>query len=361
LGERGPMRFEAYLSPPERARAGAVALHLFVNGRPVKDRHLARAIANAYGSVLEPGRYPVGVFYLELPLDRVDVNVHPQKAEVRFADGRAVHDAVTRELHATLARAFSLPEAPWPKPWSQRAGASAGASAGANASAGAGFGVSVGRGSYEAMASLPLAVSDATGDLFPTPAFYRTLRYLGQAGTTFLVCEGVDALYVLDQHAAAERVNFERLRTSFREKAVASQGLLIPEVVQLSPTEHALIEEHAEDVLRLGVEVRPLSGSSVAVHSVPKILSRANPERLVRDLVSELGRESKRPFHDAADLVLATMACHGSIRAGDAVSHDEVMALLHALDTVEFAGHCPHGRPVVMRLPFSELERKVGR
>jgi DNA mismatch repair protein MutL len=374
LGERGPMRFEAHLAPPERARSGAVALHLFVNGRPVKDRHLARAIANAYGSVLEAGRYPVGVFYLELPLDRVDVNVHPQKAEVRFADGRGVHDAVTRELHAGLGRAFSLPESPWPKPWSRQenAGAGAGTAWGSGSVSAWGTGTGTGsgwsggveaRGAYETGGAWPLPVADTAQDhgLFPAPAFYRTLRFLGQAGTTFLVCEGGDALYVLDQHAAAERVNFERLRTAFREKAVASQGLLIPEVIQLSPTEHALLEEHAEDAMRLGVEVRSLSGGSVAVHSVPKILSRANPERLVRDLVSELGRESKRPFHDAADLVLATMACHGSIRAGDSVSAEEAMALLQALDTVDFAGHCPHGRPVVMRLPFAELERKVGR
>jgi DNA mismatch repair protein MutL len=104
-----------------------------------------------------------------------------------------------------------------------------------------------------------------------------------------------------------------------------------------------------------------MSGGSVAVHSVPKLLVRANPERLVRDLVAELGRESKRPFHDTADLVLATMACHGSIRAGDTVSPEEASALLRALDAVDFAGHCPHGRPVLMRLPFAELERKVGR
>jgi DNA mismatch repair protein MutL len=107
--------------------------------------------------------------------------------------------------------------------------------------------------------------------------------------------------------------------------------------------------------------VRPLSHGSVAVHSVPKILLRANPERLVRDLVAELGRESTRPFQDAADLVLATMACHGSIRAGDPVSAEEAAALLRVLDTVDFAGHCPHGRPILMRLPFGELERKVGR
>jgi DNA mismatch repair protein MutL len=373
LGERGPMRFEAYLAPPERARAGAAALHLFVNGRPVKDRQLARAIANAYGSVLESGRYPVGVFYLELPLDRIDVNVHPQKAEVRFADGRAVFDAVTRELSATLARAFSLPDAsPWPRPWSssqkwkppdvsvptESASFTQGAAWLPPVASDRGDGGAL----YRQAAPASAMIADgATSELFAGHAFYADLRFVGQAGTTFLVCEGADGLYILDQHAAAERVTFERLRTSFREKALASQRLLIPDVIALAPAEHALIEEHSEDALLLGIEVRALNGSSVAVHAVPQLLARASPERLVRDLVAELGRESKRPFNDAADLVLATMACHGSIRAGDVVSKEEAEALLRALDSVDFAGHCPHGRPVVMRLPFAELERKVGR
>jgi DNA mismatch repair protein MutL len=377
LGGRGPMHFEAYLSAPERARAGATGLHLFVNGRPVRDRQLARAIANAYGSVLEPGRYPVGAFYLELPVDRIDVNVHPQKAEVRFADGRAIFDAVSRELHAILARAFSLPDAPWSRPHSSspspvhyQAGSSgplalaepssdlplAHISQGASWSSGS-------RAGWDACGKAPGATSGATAshDLLAASGFYGSLRFMGQAAATFLVCEGADGLYILDQHAAAERVTFERLRASFHETAIAAQRLLLAEVIHLSPTEHALLEEHAEDALRLGVEVRPLSDSSVAVHSVPKLLAHASPERLVRDLVAELGRESKRPFGDAADLVLATMACHGSIRAGDAVSPEEASALLRGLDTVDFAGHCPHGRPVVMRLPFAELERKVGR
>jgi DNA mismatch repair protein MutL len=109
VGERGPLRIEAHLGSPERARAGAVGLHLVVNGRAVRDRQLARAVAQAYGSVLEPGRYPVGVVYIDVPAEQVDVNVHPQKAEVRFADARALHDAVTRELHQAMTKAFSLP------------------------------------------------------------------------------------------------------------------------------------------------------------------------------------------------------------------------------------------------------------
>jgi DNA mismatch repair protein MutL len=123
----------------------------------------------------------------------------------------------------------------------------------------------------------------------------------------------------------------------------------------------AALDEHAGDIAALGVELRAVGPKAVAVHAVPMLLARSRPERLVRDLVAELGRAAKRPFGDAADLVLATMACHGSIRAGDAVSREEAVALLLALDGIDFAGHCPHGRPVVTRIGYDDLERRVGR
>jgi DNA mismatch repair protein MutL len=371
LGERGPMQLEAYLSAPERARAGAVALHLFVNGRPVKDRQLARAVAHAYASVLEPGRYPVGVVYLTLPLELVDVNVHPQKAEVRFADGRAVFDAVSRELHLALAKAFAIPAlssrpsgAQWPLR-AQHDGPAATASAPSSAEGPASAG-GAGDGGWGHAYSLPSSTAQPVGDsaagsLFAGAGFYARLRYLAQVRAMFLVCEGEDGLYVLDQHAAAERVTFERLRSAFQARTIAAQRLLVPEVIEVGQTELAALEEHAEDVLRLGLEVRAVGPSAVAVHSVPSLLTRASPEKLVRDLAAELTRAAKRPFGDAADLVLATMACHGSVRAGDRLADDEATALLRALDTIDFAGHCPHGRPVVMRLGFDELERRVGR
>ena len=177
----------------------------------------------------------------------------------------------------------------------------------------------------------------------------------------FLLCEGEDGLYVLDQHAADERRNFERLRRGFRERSVAVQQLLVPEVVELLPNEVALFTEHEGELAGMGLEVRAVGPHSVAVHGVPRILARARPERLVRDLLAEVGRVGGRSFQGAIDLSLATMACHGSVRAGDTMSAEEAQALLKALDDVDFAGHCPHGRPVVMRLPFGELERRVGR
>jgi DNA mismatch repair protein MutL len=380
LGERGPMRIEALLTPPERARAGTLGLHLLVNGRPVKDRALARAVAQAYGSVLEPGRYPVGVVYIDLPPEQVDVNVHPQKAEVRFADGRALFDAVTRELHVALARAFNVPSLGSARVWApQRPPASSGEPMPARYVPEVGrdpWDLAPGVGSDAAPDSLaerttlespfdaaswhPRTEQD-THALFQGTGFYASLEFLAQVRATFLVCSGSDGLYVLDQHAAAERVTFHRLRRAFAARTMATQRLLIADVVELLPGEVATLEEHAAEVEALGVEVRPVGPNAVAVHAIPALLGRARPERIVHDLVAELGRAARRPFGDAADLVLATMACHGSIRAGDIVAREEAVALLRALDDIDFAGHCPHGRPVVTRIGYDELERRVGR
>jgi DNA mismatch repair protein MutL len=371
LGERGPMRIEAYLSAPERARAGAVALHLLVNGRPVRDRTLARAVAHAYGSVLPAGRYPVGVVYIEAPPEQVDVNVHPQKAEVRFSDARALFDSVTRELHGSLARVFSIPSPGMSRGWSSRP-ATSGASVPAVALSVAeplhssdpwNLGPPHPATTLGVDAEIKGLAQGASMEpsLFEGPGFYGSLDFLSQVRSTFLVCAGSDGLYVLDQHAAAERVTFHRLRCSFSQRSIATQRLLLPEVVDLLPTEVAALEERAEDVQALGVELRAVGPKAVAVHAVPMLLARSRPERLVRDLIAELGRAAKRPFGDAADLVLATMACHGSIRAGDVVSREEAEALLLALDGIDFAGHCPHGRPVVTRIGYDDLERRVGR
>ncbi|HEX3344849.1 MAG TPA: DNA mismatch repair endonuclease MutL, partial [Polyangiaceae bacterium] len=333
LGERGPLKIEAHLTAPERARAGAVGLHLLVNGRPVRDRPLARAVAQAYGSVLEPGRYPVGAVYVDLPPDQVDVNVHPQKAEVRFADGRALFDAVTRELHAALARAFNLPALGTGRPWSfGRAPREPGApeeplttrfvaEKDAASLGGDPWELAPARDDPSTQKSLAerttltsvtdvaLTTAEEAGPskaLFEGAGFYASLEFLSQVRATFLVCSGSDGLYVLDQHAAAERVTFDRLRRAFEARAMSTQRLLIADVVELLPAEVATLEEHASEVAALGVELRAVGPNAVAVHAVPTLLMRGRPERIVRDLVAELGRAATRPFGDAADLVLAT-------------------------------------------------------
>ncbi len=369
IAARGSLRLEAHLAAPERARAGAVGRYLFVNGRPVKDRQLARAVAQAYGSVLEAGRYPVGALYLDLPPEQVDVNVHPQKAEVRFADARAIFDAVTRELNAALGKAFAIPalgptpyarafrawssspSPPWSPPWTSTPAAGPTPAPSPTSDP-------------DPWSLTPPAAptpEDPPSSLFSDRGFYARLRFVGQVRATFLLCEGDDGLYILDQHAAAERVTFDRLRRAYASRAVASQRLLAGEIVELLPAEVAALEENADAVSALGLELRAVGASAVAVHAVPALVARATPSRLVRDVVAEVSRAAGRPFGAAADLVLATMACHGSARAGDALSPQEAEALLRSLDAVDFSGHCPHGRPVVTRVSFDELERRVGR
>ena len=381
---RGDVKLEAFLGRPERARAGAQALHLVVNGRVVRDRALARAVAQAYGSVLESGRYPIGALYIDLPTELVDVNVHPQKSEVRFATGRALYDQVARDLNAKLAALLSLPQAGVFSPWARARPAGTDPS---NEPVGRmfrspPFGVATTtqksaelREAQQMALAVAAARAQTVSDdgepittresalppaLISGPDFYESLHFLAQTRAMYLLCEGPDALYVIDQHAAAERVTFDRLRRQYLARAIAIQKLLIPEVLSVTPDEAELVEMHADAITALGVELVRTGPTSVSVAGTPRIL-RSSPERIARDVLSELSRKSANAFSGAVDLVLATMACHGSVRAGDAMDRAEAEALLEALREVDFSGHCPHGRPIVVTLSWEELARRVGR
>jgi len=417
VGERGPLRVEAYLTRPERARSGAGGLHLFVNGRPIRDRAIAVAAAQAYGSVLERGRYPRGVIYLELPPRLVDFNVHPQKIELRFAEPRAVSDALYQILTAQLARGFAAPSptaprlerspapapdagaapphAPQPTAWLdspraawarnqraedvlQRPAAAAPGAARAEADPSARLADAL-TPARPLDAEPPNAEPPAASAAPPSQAFseertglraagalgehveWASLSFLAQLKQTFLICEGPAGLYVLDQHAAAERVTFDRLRRQYHERSVASQALLFPVEIELGADETEFLEQHAAEFGALGMDLRLRASRWVSVHGVPRLLERLSPERLLRDLLAETMRQGGRGFSGAVDLALATLACHASLRAGDAISAAEAHALLAALDGTDFAGHCPHGRPIVSFTSYAELERKVGR
>jgi DNA mismatch repair protein MutL len=366
-GEAAGLAIEAWLTAPERARSGATGLHLVVNGRPVRDHRLARAVAHAYGSVLEPGRYPVGVVYIDIPTEQVDINVHPRKTEVRFADGRALYDQVVRTLSAELRTVFNVP-ALGAGPY----GRSPGVLQAPFKEAAPGFVGSGGMGSdspWTAMFQGPalgagpsaLAASTDALPLFGDTGLYGRLRFLSQLRCMYLLCEGDDGLYILDQHAAAERLAFSRLRQAYLRRAPEVQRLLVPETVELSEADTALLAECETQARDLGIELRAVGPRTIAVDAVPAMLTRVPVPAMVRDLCEELSRVGARRFADVVDQMLATMACHGSIRAGDTVDAREVQALLAGLDGADFAGHCPHGRPIVLRMSFGELERRVGR
>ncbi|HEY2734546.1 MAG TPA: DNA mismatch repair endonuclease MutL [Polyangiales bacterium] len=382
----------AALGAPERARSGAANLHLFVNRRPVRDPTLARCVAFAYGSVLPPGRFPIGALYLELDPSEVDVNVHPQKLEVRFARGRALLDGLTRCLAQKLGTsAWRGPSARPSGFWAERLPVGPAAVGGGVGYARHehehehetdGWGLSDGVApaadrvaeSIAAFGAISsgddggrLAAAISGSDLAESSAlgargFFSSLRVLGQARRTFLVCEGASGITIIDQHAADERVRFDRLRRSYARREVRTQRLLFPERVECSELEATLVEQRHDELAQLGLECGRLGANTVAVSSVPALLTRAAPKRLLHDLFAELTRTGERAFADRVDMALATMACHASVRAGDPLSEPEQSALLRSLDSVDdFQGHCAHGRPILCTLRFDELEHRLGR
>ncbi len=384
-GEYGGVQVRALLGAPEDARSGATALHMFVNGRPVRERGLARSVAFAYGSVMPPGRYPVGVVHIDLDPTEVDVNVHPQKAEVRFQRGREVLDAVTRVLAQGLGT--SAWRGPTPRShefWTQRLPAGP---IDENTGPGAPRGASLepdpwGLGALATSATqqpaLPYArfaerspeARDAETLPNASPAslvaasapMVSPYRAIAQSKRLFIIAESETGLCVIDQHAADERIKYDRLRKQLAAREIRQQRLLLAERVELSEREAALVEAHAEQIQLTGLDVSLIGPTTAAVQAVPALLGRASPERLLRDLLSELARAGERGFGDALDMALATMACHGAIRAGDPLSLPECQALLDGIAQIgDFGGHCPHGRPILFEIPFDTLARKVGR
>ena len=434
--EREGIKLSAALGPPERARSGAAGLYLLVNQRPVRSPALARAVAFAYGSVLPRGRYPAGVVQLELDPHDIDVNVHPQKAEVRFARAQAVLEAITRGLAKELGtQPWSGPSFRSPDYWSGRlASRKHDASQPASASrapglrwddrkdprsgpdrAANGEPARVGPSSFEPSpgepgpgepspgkpspgepgpgepgpaaagatgipdqpdpwglfpgypgreaAPQPSAVrSPSAGSLLPEPGLFGSLRAVGQVRRMFILCEGRHALYILDQHAADERVRFHSIKNDYQQRSVKRQQLLFPERIECLATHIQLVDEQPEALERMGLECSVIGATTVAVRSVPALMGRVSPARLVRDVLDQLARSGERAFSDSVDKALATMACHGAIRGGDSLSRQECQALLANLDQVDdFAGYCPHGRPIVFKIAFDELEHRLGR
>jgi DNA mismatch repair protein MutL len=313
------------------------------------------------------------VLFVELPLGRVDVNVHPQKHEVRFAEAREVYDAIFHAVAATLrtapwlghpgARAAALAAGGGP-PVPLAAEEAAGVLAWARARPPEGSGAS----------ALPPADPLASGTFaFPVagegggaarPAgYFACLRLVGQHARTYLLCEAPGGgLVVVDQHASHERLLFHRLREAFRARTVPVQPFLLPQVVSLPPAVARTLEGGLDDLRTLGLDVEPFGGDSFAVKGAPAALGGADLQALLGDLAGQLaeverGSAVDEAFHD----LLATMACHAAVRANQELSAEESRALLDGLDAIDFKARCPHGRPVVFEVPFAELERRVGR
>ncbi len=363
---QGEIELRGFVGSPDQSASTAQKITLFVNGRAIRDRALAHAVSRAYANLLPPGRYPVGAIFVTVPLDRVDVNVHPQKLEVRFADARGVYEALTR----------AVAEALRPAPWLGRVREGRSEWAGGEA----GLPTPMAgpppprAGGEPAEPPLPRAVGEGQGrgaapssptlsEAIAPTGWFSSLRVLGQLARSYLVCEGRDgALVVLDQHAAHERVLFERFRRGYAQRSVASQRLLLPAIVELGAAQSQALAGRSAELRAFGFEAEPFGGASWSVAAVPALLGRATPATLFRDFADGLAQfGSADATEDAWNDVLATMACHAAVRANDPLGTDELEALLRELDEIDFKVRCPHGRPVVTEIPLAELERRVER
>ena len=374
---RAGVRVRGLVCSPDHSEATGRALYLFVNGRWVRDRGAAHAVLRAFAGSLPAGRHPAGVLFVELPLGRVDVNVHPQKHEVRFADAREVYDAIFHAVASTLRTA----------PWLDRSGGAAPGNAisregdGPRASLAGeeaasvlawaraarppeGSGASLAVAAPSPLASGRFAFADGGDGAEGRPAgYFGSLRYVGQHHRTYLLCEAPGGtLVVVDQHASHERLLFHRLREALRLRAVPVQPFLIPQVVSLPPAPARALEGGLDDLRRIGLDVEPFGGESFAVKGAPAALGGADLQALLADLAGQLSEvERGSAVEEAQHDLLATMACHAAVRANQELSPEEARALLDGLDAIDFKARCPHGRPVVFELSVADLERRVGR
>lgn len=370
--ERGPVRLTGVAGLPTFNRGVADHQYLFVNGRPVKDRLLVGAVRGAYADMLARDRHAVLALFLDLPPEEVDVNVHPAKTEVRFRDPAFVRGFIVSGLRHALEgagqRSAQAPSAPAMANWQAEpiSGEAAPALGSLFARSPEPYALrdpgQVWRG-YEASVLAPAARAEAA-DAAPEPAASHPLGVArGQVANTYIVAEAEDGLVIVDQHAAHERLVLERLKAAGAQGAVAvSQALLIPEVVELDEPDCDRLAEAAPQLAGHGMALERFGPDAILVRAVPAALAGGDVQALVRDIADDLAHNGAALLlEERLDHVLATMACHGSVRAGRTLSVAEMNALLREMERTPRSGQCNHGRPTWVKLALEDVEKLFGR
>jgi len=362
------LKMWGWVALPTFSRSQADMQHFYVNGRMVKDKLVAHAIRQAYADVLYHGRHPAYVLYLELDPVLVDVNVHPTKHEVRFREGRLVHDFIFRTLHKVLADV---------KPTSEPVLDDLSTNGINNHQSFAELGKSSNQYQYTAMpeqqGNIPLAVSQpreayAASYAAQQPALHADSlenEYVPPLGFAqaqlhgvFILAQNSHGLIVVDMHAAHERITYERLKKAIEGEGVQSQPLLIPVTLQISQREAEICEEQSDLLNKLGLEVDRLGEQTVVVRAVPVILQRASAAQLVQDLLADLAvYGTSRRIQESINTVLGTMACHGSVRANRKLTIEEMNGLLRDIESTERSGQCNHGRPTWVQMDMKQLDK----
>jgi DNA mismatch repair protein MutL len=346
---RGELKIEGFLSKAPSSFPTTRYLTSYVNRRFVRDRVLTHAILHGYETLLMKGRYPAVVLELQMPYQDVDVNVHPSKHEVRFRRQQEIHEAVSAavkeglRIEAKAPAPIFIQRSPESSPTVQESIGSYVASVFASAPA-----LTPGEISQIESGPPPLVNS----------GYFSSLDILGQILGCYLVCASPRGLAVIDQHAAHERVAFERMRREVADGAIERQNLLIPQVIELPPGEAALLEQRLDLLDRVGFSVEPFGGSGeYVIRSAPALFAAGDYREAIRRMIAEIAEIGASGELDAnLEERLATIACHSVVRAHRKLERDEIRALLHDLDQIDFATQCPHGRPVLIELSEGQLE-----
>lgn len=378
--ERDGVGLSGFAALPTYSRGSSQAQYLFVNGRPVRDKLLLGALRAAYSDVLPAGRYPAAALFIDCPPARVDVNVHPAKAEVRFREPGVVRGLIVAGLRHALMEAGHRssstvggamlgamqpqPDAPRVYQMDRRSSGFGGApSLGAIAA------------SYGAQSPAPMA-SDPMDGLAEPSARFEVVQPSPEAAPTmdhplgaaraqihenYIVAQTTDGMVIVDQHAAHERLVYEELKAQAAQRAVPSQALLIPDIVTLPAGGAEALLAVAEGLANLGLRLEPFGPDTVAVRETPAILGQVDASGLLRDIWDELEGSGGDALRARLDAVLSRMACHGSVRSGRSMQADEMNALLRRMEATPMSGQCNHGRPTYVELKLADIERLFGR
>jgi len=386
-GARDGVRVSGFAGLPTLHRPDTGMQHLFVNGRPVRDRLMLGAVRAGYGDLVPKGRHPLVALFVDLDPREVDVNVHPTKAEVRFRDAATARALIVGGLRHALEAAGhrattlgGIRTLDTMARGAEAAGARMGHDAGGvaameRASVAAGFA----RAAYDARpfsGGLGEAIQAPLGmDLPPSADTSAAVaagsdaladRPLGAAKAqlhdTYIVAETRGSVVIVDQHAAHERLVYQRMKSMLAAGGVARQGLLIPEIVEMEPDEVATLTDWSHELAELGLAIEPFGPGAIAVREVPALLGRVDAKGLIRDLLANvLSGGGTEALKDRLEAVCATMACHGSVRAGRRLTPEEMNALLREMEATPFSGQCNHGRPTYVELRLGDIERLFGR
>ncbi|MEP3055962.1 DNA mismatch repair endonuclease MutL [Ascidiaceihabitans sp.] len=365
--EREGLHLTGYAALPTYSRGSAVAQYLFVNGRPVRDKLLVGALRGAYFDFLSRDRHPAAALFLDCDPTLVDVNVHPAKSEVRFRDPGLARGLIVSALRHALADA------------GHRASTTvAGATLGAmtpETTAGRVYqmdrphvgsrvtpretqapGFAEMRQDYSGQVMAPEPVPDEAPQDLPL----GTAR--GQVHENYIIAQTAHGMVIVDQHAAHERLVYEKLKHQMAENGVATQGLLIPEIVELSEGDCARLLDVADDLARFGLGIEPFGGGAIAVRETPAILGEVNARAMILDILDELADQGSSNMVQAkVEAILSRVACHGSIRSGRWMRAEEMNALLREMEATPHSGQCNHGRPTYVELKLADIERLFGR